>query len=617
MTSEEIVKLKKKLLKAKEAYYKGEPIMSDADFDSLEDLLRIQDPDNDYFKIVGAPVLNYGKKIAHAIPMKSLQKANSTEDIIKWLRRCGLSESSNKLNLVGMPKFDGNSCSIEYDKGKLVRISTRGDGTEGQDITETMSLSKDIPKKISYIGKLEVRGELYLPKTYDSESNLRNVVSGLIHRKEITEEMKEIKFVAYWNFPKAIRETQALEELKKYFPNVTPYWHLNTLKELEDWFKEHNEGKRHNYDIDLDGLVIRLNAVEVQNSFENKNEHHNDFDIAWKFDNENAVTKYSHTDFDLSRLGNLIPVANLEPVMVQGRLIKRASLDNMANYVFHSPQKGDEVHIEIANDIIPRIVKVVRQKNVKAPVPSNCPHCKSELKWKENKQGIVVHLRCENKKCPEQEFQRIVYWVKNCEMDDVSEKTLEKLRDQKILTSLGDLYRLKEVRDFLLTIDGFGESKVDNLLHQIEKTKKMTVSQFIDRIGIPMVGEKAVKKLGIWTIEDFVHFNDSEYVIGQKIIEWKKDPSNMSLIEELEAIITLEDKIELKSLNGLKVCATGTAPIKRKELIEILEEKGYQWIDSVGKETDILLTDDVDSDSSKMKKAKKLGIKIMTYKEIL
>lgn len=605
------------LLKYKKAYYEGSPLISDKEFDRLEDELRTIDPNNSYFLRVGSPVRNYGKKVTHQIPMKSLQKANSIDDIIKWLRRCGLSESSNKLNLIGMPKFDGNSCSLKYDQGKLQVISTRGDGTEGQDITETMSLSKDIPKKISYIGELEVRGELYLPKTYKSDSNLRNVVSGLIHRKEITEEMKEIRFVAYWNFPKVIRETQALEKLKEYFPNVTPYWHFENLKDLEAWYKEHNEGKRHDYDIDLDGLVIRLNAVEVQNMLDNNNDHHNDFDIAWKFDNEVAVTTYSHTDFDLSRLGNLIPVANLTPVTVQGRLIKRASLDNMANYVFHSPQKGDEVHIEIANDIIPRIVKVVRQKNVKAPVPEYCPHCQSKLEWKENRQGEVVHLRCENKKCPEQQFQQIVYWVKNCEMDDVSEKTLEKLRNEKILTSIKDLYKLKEIREFLLTIDGFGESKVDNLLYQIEKTKKMTVAQFINRLGIPFVGEKAVKKLGIQSIEDFIHFNDPEYVIGQKIIEWKKDKSNLSLLDSLESVIKLQGEENEVESTGPKVCATGASEIKRKDLIELLEENGYQWIDSVGKETDILLTDDINSDSSKMKKARKLGIKLITYSEFL
>jgi len=612
MTSGEIVKLKKKLLKAKEAYYKGEPIMSDADFDSHEDLLRIQDPDNDYFKIVGAPVLNYGKKVAHDIPMKSLQKANSTEDIIKWLRRCGLSESSNKLNLVGMPKFDGNSCSIQYDKGKLQVISTRGDGTEGQDITETMSLSKDIPKKISYIGKLEIRGELYLPKTYKSESNLRNVVSGLIHRKEITEEMKEIKFVAYevLGEDSLTSMTEKFHFIKGYIPNVTPFKVIKTLKEAEDWFSSHNSGERDNYDLDLDGLVLCFDSIPFQKTFKNDNDHHWDYNIAWKFDNVEANTPYETTDWEMSRFGNLVPTANMVPILVQGRLIKRASLDNLRNFKALNPEAGDTVTIEIANDIIPRILKVVKKKKSTAEYPTKCPHCKSILVEEE------VHLKCPNEKCPERMFQKIFYWVKCCEMDDVSEKTLRKLWENDLVKELSDLYRLHLSEKKILSIDGFGESKVSNLLEQIEKTKTMTVPQFISRLGIHLVGEKAVKKLEIKSLEDFLAFDDTQYVIGQNILEWTSNNENLSLLTELAGVLNIEKEKEKKS-KGKSVCCTGKGPASRKELIELLEKKGYEWIDSVGKETDILVTDDLSSDSSKMKKAKKLGIKIMTYKEIL
>jgi len=196
-------------------------------------------------------------------------------------------------------------------------------------------------------------------------------------------------------------------------------------------------------------------------------------------------------------------------------------------------------------------------------------------------------------------------------MEGVSTATIQTLYDYKLLTNIVDLYNLKNHRDEILKINGFGENKVDNLLDQIEKSKKMNVVQFLSRIGIENVGEKGLINLGIKSIQDFWNLTQSDYVNGQTIIEFKKN--NIDFINQMIDIIQPTD-IMIKNSNG-KVCMTGTGPKGRKELIEIIEKKGFEFVGSVDKDTNILLCEDITSGSNKLEKAKKLGIKLMSYDE--
>jgi DNA ligase (NAD+) len=237
-------------------------------------------------------------------------------------------------------------------------------------------------------------------------------------------------------------------------------------------------------------------------------------------------------------------------------------------------------------------------------IPINCPSCGTKLKH------IGVHLVCTNKtNCPEQIIQRITHFIVNCEIDGVSESTIRSLFDNKKIKSIKDLYSLK--KQDLIGIEGFGDKKIDNLLNQLHSKKEMNIAQFVDRIGVNGVGEKAVNKLGIKNIDDLLNFQGGDYVIAQNLKEFLDE--NIDMINELLEIVVIKNVN--KKVGANKVCMTGAGFKGRKELILDIESKGDEFIDSVSKETNILLTDDINSSSSKISKARKLGIKILTYNE--
>jgi len=246
-------------------------------------------------------------------------------------------------------------------------------------------------------------------------------------------------------------------------------------------------------------------------------------------------------------------------------------------------------------------------KDMNLLIPTHCPSCNSVLIENGN-----VHIQCPNKKCPEMNIQLITSWVKSNEMDGVSESTVRLLYDNKFIETISDLYCLKLKDEQLKELNGMGEKKVTNLLEQIEKSKNMTIVQFLGRLSIDLIGEKAINKLGIKTIQDLWDFNNSTYVIGQKLIAYRNE--NKKMIEELLSVLNVSDVKQTNS-NSQKVCMTGAGPKGRKELIKDIEAKGYQFVDTINKDTNILICEDINSNSTKLQKAVKLGIKLMTYTE--
>lgn len=602
------------LKEAQRAYYSdGSSAMSDAEFDLKEKQLRELDPKNAYFKKVGAATS--GKKIKHRVPMLSMQKANTLEEIQKWIAKTNWGKYG-KLWLIE-PKVDGNSLELKYANGKLVHAVTRGDGKEGQDVTHVAQHIKDIPKEVKCKDEFEVRGELYLPKSSflnTSGKPLRNIVAGILNRKEVTAEVQHVRFVACRLLPISVEEEfvselQALEWLQAYFLNVIPRKKAIVDATIQDWWEDHNDGRRHDYDFELDGLVIVIDNWKVQEIQPNSNDHHLDFNIAYKFSNELKRTTLRNITWQISRHGSLIPVANFDATNFGGTNVRNAGLSNAANVEAMKLMTGDEIEVSRLNEIIPgvtrnlTVVESIKPRNHGSNLlPSTCPCCNTELEWK------GVHLHCPNYECEEQLIQKITHWVVTSEMDGVSESTVRTLCKFGFVHSFQSLYELVDRRADLHTIEGFGDSKIDNLLYQIKKSRTMSIHQFIDRLGIPSVGEKAAKKLGINSISDFLNFKSDGSAIGDAVDEWLFWGKGTALSLSRVLIITnFEEK------KGLRVCATGKAPMQRKDLIKLLETNGYVWADGVDKDLHMLLCDDPESGSTKNKKAAKLGIKVMTY----
>jgi len=609
-----ITEIVKKLKQAREAYYNSDnPIMSDLEFDDLEDKLREIDPGNEYFSFVGISSLGR-KKISHDIPMLSMGKAKTSDEIEAWINRLDLDETED---FILEPKIDGLSATCRYIDGRLMYVATRGDGLEGQDISHIKQYVEDIKEEIPDVaGIFEVRGELYLPKDSDFDVQgrpLRNVCVGLINRKEHLQDLKYVRFAVFQIVGDISidNESQCLEFLKDKGFNTVAWELAGNSGEIQEYYVNYLNDFRSRWLYETDGLIISVNRRELFPEIDSKwiVDHHHHYAIAYKPPAEIKETVLKKVIWQVSRQGNVIPVANFEPVNVGGATLERATLNNYENVKKLDVHIGDTLLVQRANDVIPFVAgnKTVHEKmeNDLSVVISKCPSCASDLV----RDG--VHLRCINRDCDEKKIQGIIYWVKNSGIENVAEATIRTLYEKEIIRNISDLYNVR--KEDLLDLEGFAEKKIRNFIDEIGKSRSMTAVEFISKLGIPLVQKKSLKKIGINSIDDFLNFDDSTYVIGQNVITWKEDEDNMSLFRDISSVIDVEESSDAPSLG--KVCMTGKGPGKRNELIERIESMGYEFSPTITKDLNILLCEDPESGSSKISKARKNGIEIISYEE--
>lgn len=592
------------LIQAKESYYAGHPMMSDEKFDKLEDELRKIDPKNEYFEIVGAGIK--GKKITHEVPMLSCGKANYIPEVAKWMDKI-----CYKGSYIIEPKIDGMSADLKFVDGKFMYMATRGDGLVGEDISYAAKYL-NVPKTIPIKGTVEIRGELYLPKDtkFPNQENkpLRNIAVGLVKRKTGREDIKHVKFIAYQLLCEKPHKTEydKVAELKELKFDTIEIQRVKTINEIETYYNKYQSTLRSDWGYETDGLVIVVDDISMHKVIDGKYEvsHHHHYNIALKPPAEFKETEVIDVEWNISRHGNLIPVVILKPVIIGGAKIQRVTANNYQNIENLDLCYGATVLITRANDVIPYLKEVVKNGTSSITI-DKCPSCGSKLV----RNG--VHISCKNANCKEVNFQKIMYWVYQCKMDGVSDATIRMLFDENVIKDIKSLYNIKY--SSLNCLNGLGDKKIDNLKAQIDQSREMTSTQFIARLGIPLVGEKAVKKLELKSMNDFWNFDDDTYAIGKNLIDFKNE--NEDFIRELEKVITIKNKADKKS-GGLKVCMTGTGPKGRKELKTELEKMGYEVVDSVDKETNILICEDVNASSGKLAKARKLGIELKSYNEV-
>lgn len=609
MNTKEIVE---KLMAAKEKYYAGKSVMTDFEFDAMEDMLRKQDSSNDYFTIVGSEVKgNIKQKVKHEVPMLSCDKAQNIGEALAWVKKIGV---ENEI-IIGEPKIDGMSAGIVYDNGKFKHVASRGDGITGQIITHIVGqIATVIAKTINLKGRVEIRGELYLPKNSKipnpENKPLRNMCTGLVGRKgenHSLDDLKFVHFVAYQIVGSDMdSESMKMKWLGKYFETVE--CKLLKVAEIENYYNEYLDTLRSEWNYETDGLVLVVDDNTKWESINSKYEisHHAYHNLAFKGPSEAKETILTGIEWNVSRQGKLIPVALFESVNLGGANTSRCTLNNYENVLRLKLHKGDKIIISRQNDVIPmlRSVLTIHAKHSEYLIPTHCPSCDSKLKV----DGI--QLICNNKDCKEQKILIVSHWVTNIGVENFSESSVRILFESKKIKSISDLYKLtaKDLSD----VPGFGDSKTKNLFEQLGKTKEMTLAKYIDLLSIDLVGEKAVKKLGINTIEDFLNFSDDTYVIGKNIMEYVKE--NNAYIKELLSVVKIKQEKEVDK-NARKVCFTGAGPKSRNDLVKDIQAKGDVYSDSVSKDLNILVCDDVNGSSSKIQKAKKLGVKIMTYPE--
>lgn len=643
-------------------YILNEPTISDREYDLLmQELIELEKkypflatPDSPTQRVGGEPTKEF-PVVVHEIPMLSLSNTYSIEELNDFHRRVkeALPEGE-KIEYVTELKIDGVAISLKYRNGLFVQGVTRGDGTRGDDITNNLRTIRSLPLRLTFrevnkkhFENIEVRGEVYMNRD-DFEllnrereklgeklfANPRNATAGTLKLQDpkLVAERPLNLFCYYLRSATKELETQFenLKILKSLGFKVNPHHRLcSSIEEVIEFCKEW-EDKRETLPYDIDGVVIKVNSIRQQEILGNVAKSPR-WATAFKFEAKKAKTKLKAITLQVGRLGTITPVAELEPVFLAGTNIGRATLHNFEEIQRKDIRVGDTVIIEKGGDIIPKVVEVVLdERNSKClpfEIPEKCPVCGTKLI---NPPGEVAYY-CPNYDCPEQIKQRLVHFASRTAMDieGLGEAVVDKFVDLGFLYSPADIYRLKDKRDKLIGLEGFGEKSIDNLLKAIEKSKEQPFERVLFALGIRHVGASVAKDLvaHFHSIDELMKATPEELqqipeigeTISQSIVEYFNDERNRKLIDELKSFglkFESEKKKISNKLSGKTFVITGTLKsMTRSEAKELIEKLGGRTSDSVSSKTSYVVVGE--DPGSKYEKAKKLKIPILSEEEFL
>ena len=640
-------KLIAKLNEASVAYYQdNNPIMSDKDFDDwFDELKSLEDKtgiiySNSPTQNVGCEVVSSLQKVRHTHPMLSLSKTKSIEDLINFI---------NGKDYVLSLKMDGLTVCLTYDKGKLIRAETRGDGTIGEIITHNAKVFDNVPLTVENKNYFEIEGEAIIT-IQDFErinaalpndqkyKNPRNLASGSVRQLDSNiAAQRHLKFVA-WKVPQEPDYmAAALQDASELGFTVVPYiYHSKQSKRDINQEIEILKQAAVKNGYPIDGLVMSYNDVEYGKSL-GMTGHHPKHSIAYKFYEDEAVTKLRNIEWSMGKTGQLTPVAIFDPVDLEGTSVSRASIHNVS--IFNSLKLGigDEITVYKANQIIPQIRENLTQSNTLL-IPNKCPVCGhlTEIQ-KDNDSEVLI---CTNPYCKTKLVKRLVHFVsrKGMNIDGLSEETLSKFVDLGWIKTLYDVYNLRQYYSILKDMPGFGVKSVKKLQESIENSKNVELDHFITALSIPGIGSSQAKVLSDFfrTWDCFCDAGLSKYrfdmmidgigeVLNNNIHEWFQTIYQSDLIPQLVRNLNfIDESISDKTkssvdLSGKVFVITGTLNhySNRDELKKELESHGAKVSGSVSLKTTMLINNDINSNSSKNKKAKELNIPIVNEEYII
>lgn len=615
-----VLELESLLRNAADAYYAGKPeILSDDEFDRLREELEELDPQNPFLAEVGAITDNSLQKVTHVIPMGSLKKITTIPELQTWSKQFSPDEE-----LAVQLKLDGISIELVYDNGKFIQAITRGDGIVGDDVTHSIKNAQGFPRNISLKQKIFVRCECVLPiKTWEQHfndmANPRNAVAGISRRLDGTgsEHILTIAFDVLFDDHPFLTEQDRINWLET--NNFTTV--QNTITSINDIEKIINDilQERDNLPFQIDGAVIKTNRIKLQNKL-GEHDGRPYWARAWKFPPQGGHTVLKNVIWSVGTQGTVTPVAQVEPVSVGGTTIQNVTLHNIDEIDRLKIQIGDTIEVIRAGDVIPKIVRVVKQGINRQPIVLHkCPICDSNL----IKDG--PKLICQNKRCDGIKLSIIKKWISKREIMFLGESAIETLYNTKLVTSIADLYTLNKES---MILAGLGERMSEKILEQIRKSKTCTLADFLGSLSLDMLGrseannliEHGFDSLEKWktiTPEQIQGFPGYQKTKAQRIAS--SVSGSWAEIEILKKILTIETNKNTKvsgKLSGKSFCFTGTMNRPRKDLEQIVEQNGGA-IRSVSKELDFLVVADPNSISSKTKKAKSLNVKIISETQFM
>jgi len=665
----EIIKQFKRLIsnlkKHNKFYYEDDsPKISDSEFDSLKKDLLILERKYPYLKkiekvsnIVGAKPSNKFKKIKHLFPMLSLSNAFNYTDMEDFIKKINnfLNKRQMNIELISEPKIDGISATLIYENGNLIKGLSRGDGYTGEDILENLKTIKNIPQKIisSKLPRLlEVRCEVYIGKKdffkiKDRFANPRNAAGGSLRQKDPYETAKiPLKYFAYGfgAIEPAIFKTQSefLEKISDW--NFSTNSLIKVTKSIDE-IKKHYEkinDMRSSLDYDIDGLVFKVNDIDLQKRLGNTSNSPR-WAIAYKFSAEKAITKIKDILIQVGRTGAITPVAKVEPVNVGGVVVSNATLHNEDEIERKDVRIGDIIQIQRAGDVIPQVISVDKTKREKISkkfiFPRKCLCGSETLKEfsKITKKLDAVRRCIKGYDCEFIAREKLKHIVSKeaFNIDGLGKRVIDQFWDLKFVREPSNIFKLDYNK--IKKLEGWGDLSTNNLENSINNSKKISLDKFIFSIGIRHIGQENAKILAsffqrIKEFKKFVYSNNKKKVfstlleldgIGETQIEsfmnFLTNKTNLRITKELIDELEISDyKIENKNgiFSNKKIMFTGTfKDMSRSEAKSIAENNGGKVLGSVSKKLDYLVVGDTKPTKKKIKQAYDLKVKVMTEKE--
>lgn len=637
----DIVKRVKELNAASKAYYNGnKPIMSDYEFDCKFDELKKWEEEtgivlsNSPTQNVGYDVVSNLEKTTHSHPMLSLDKTKSVDDLIKF--------SSGKDCVISL-KMDGLTVLNTYENGKLQKSETRGNGEVGEVITHNAKVFEDFPINIPFDRRFEIEGEAIITKddfehinTSGEYKTCRNLASGSVRQLDsrIAKD-RHVHFIA-WKVPFGFTTyIDGFRIAKDYGFEVVPYVTYNSNTDDINKKIEQLKAVAEEKSYPIDGLVISYNDVEYGKSL-GMTGHHPKHSLAFKFYDEEAVTILQDIKWGMGKTGQLTPVGIFNEVQLDNTTVNKASLHNVSILKELQLGIGDEITVYKANQIIPQVRENLTKSNI-FNIPDKCPICGQPTRIvKENDSEVLV---CTNDNCKGKLLGKLTHAVSRnaLNIDGLSEATIEKFINLGWLNSIKDIYNLSEHKDEMKNLDGFGSKSVDKLLNSIEQSRNTNLQRFLYSLSIPLLGNSASKDIAEFCGNNFNSFvgalteggkdaftsiNGIGEALGKSIINyWNKHSEEIMDLAQKFTFSKDEkiEKVENDKINGKVFVVTGSVNHykNRNELKTDIEKNGGKVSGSISSKTSYLINNDIDSNSSKNKKAKELNIPIITEEQFL
>ena len=665
-------------------YVLSEPLIADFEYDQLFKSLESLEQEHPELVTSSSPTQRVAKgltkefpTVAHLVPMLSLQNSYNADDLLDWDRKCRELTASIEMEYCAEPKFDGASISVIYEDDLLVRAATRGNGVEGDEITTNIRQIRSVPLSAKFsdygIFQIEIRGEVLMNKNSFKKhneqlaslnlapfANPRNAASGSLRIKDPNEVKRRnleafFYHVSYYTTldgkqmsvdgnlsPANFKPSSVHPALGTHAGTLKMLWDLGfrspkkemqVLQGIEAVIKHapEFESERDNMPYEIDGMVIKVNDVLLQEKM-GMTTHHPRWAIAYKFKARQATSKLRKVEFQVGRTGSITPVAKIDPVAVGGVTVTSISLFNEDVVREKDLKIGDTVLVERAGDVIPYIVKPLTElrtgDETEIIFPVNCPVCKDELFKPE---GEAV-WRCINVNCKAQVVERIIHFVSKDAMDirSLGEANVRKFYELGFLKDIPSIYTLPF--DKIDGLEGFGQRSVLNLKTAIENSKSQPLHRLIYALGIRYVGENTAKTLSntVTHILDFKDYSEEHLQtledvgvkVANSIYQFFSNEDNLQVLHKLGQLgvnltNTKKQKITTGNLNGLSFLFTGTlSRIKRSEAEELVEQKGGSILGSVSSKLNYLVVGD--DAGSKLEKAKKIqSIRIINEDEFL